>query len=99
MSATSFCVYSVPSTKPKRIRIICRSRSPSREMARAQHLAVGVVLQGADDLLPVRAEDVREQQFVAVVVRVQRLVEADFRLLRAVFAQVHEDLVLDAAGA
>ena len=63
-----------------------------------QHPPLGVVLERAADLVLVGAEDVRKQQLVAVPVGVERLVDAQLRALRARLAQMHEDLVLDAAA-
>ena len=62
-----------------------------------EHGALGVVLERAAHGVGVRAEDVREQQLVAVPVGVERLVNAHLCFLGAAFAQIHEDLVFDAA--
>ena len=58
---------------------------------------VDVVLHGPHDDVAVGAEDVGEQQLVAVPVGVDRLVEGDLGLAARNFADVHQDLVLDAA--
>ena len=62
-----------------------------------EHGALRVVLERAAHGVGVRAENVREQQLVAVPVSVERLIDAHLRFLRAALAQVHEDLVFDAA--
>ena len=63
-----------------------------------QHLPVRVVLHGAGDLVLIGAENVGQQQLIAVPVGVQRLVKTDLRPLGADLAQVHQDLVFNAAG-
>ena len=62
-----------------------------------EHGALRVVLERAAHGVGVRAENVREQQLVAVPVGVERLVDAHLCFLRAALAQVHEDLVFNAA--
>ncbi len=64
---------------------------------RHKHLPVGVIFQRARHFVLVCAENVREQQLVAVPVGLQRLVQADLGALRAYLAQIHQDLILDAA--
>ena len=51
----------------------------------------------AVDRVGLRAEDVRQQQLVAVPVDVQRLVDRHLVLLRLGLAQIHQNLVLDTA--
>ena len=63
-----------------------------------QELAVHVGLDGPHDHVAVGAQHVGQQQLLAVPVGVQGLVKADLRALGGIFPQVHEDLILDAAG-
>ena len=63
----------------------------------AQQLAVHRVLQVPADDIRLRAQDVGEQQLVPVPVHVERLVKRYLQPQPVGAAQVHEDLVLDAA--
>ncbi len=63
-----------------------------------EKLAVYIVLDGPHNGVRVSAQDVAEQQFVAVPVGVERFVQAHFAPLGRVFAEVHQDFVLYAAG-
>ena len=62
-----------------------------------QQRTVDIVLERAHDAVRLGAEDVREQQLVPVPVRGQRLVERDLGAAPGDLAQIHQDLVLDAA--
>ena len=58
---------------------------------------VDIVLHRAHDGIRVRAQNVREQQLVAVPIGVDRLVERDLRLLPRNLSDIHQDLVFDTA--
>ena len=64
----------------------------------AQTGALGVLLQLLAHHILVAAEDVRQQQLVAVAVHIQRLVKAGLLAAVGGLAQVHQDLVADAAA-
>ena len=59
--------------------------------------ALILALKVAVDILRLAAEDIGEQQLVAVPVGVERLVKADLGLLRRSLAQMHEYLIFNAA--
>ena len=93
-SATSFCVFSGrPEAQAHDTPLPLRQ--PRKGLA--QQLLLGVLLHGPHDDVAVRPEHVGQQQLVAVPVRVDRLVERDLGLLACDLADVHEDLILDAA--
>src|SRR5699024_5141450 len=64
----------------------------------AQHRPLGVLLQALAHLVLVGAQHVRKQQLVAVAVHVERLVDAGLLAAAGSLAQVHQDLVADAAA-
>ena len=64
----------------------------------AEHVFFSVLFQLCTDLVLVAAQHVREQELIAVAVRVQGLVDAGFLAAVAAFAQIHQNLVFDAAA-
>ena len=69
-----------------------------RRHGAAQHGALGVLLQLLAYGVGVAAQNIREQQLVAVAVHIQRLVDAGVLPAVGAFAQVHQDLVANAAA-
>ena len=61
-----------------------------------QELPVHVRLNGLHHQIALRPQHVGQQQLIAVPVGVQRLVKGQLRLLGGYFAQVHQNLVLNA---
>ena len=59
---------------------------------------LGALFEPLADQILVAAEDVGEKQLVAVAVHVQRLVDAGLLTAVGAFAQIHQDLVADAAA-
>lgn len=87
----------LPSTEAKAQRDDCSLPRGQLVDRVHQELAVDIVLNGLQDKVLVGAENVGEQQLVSVPVGVERLVKADLGLLRRGLAQVHEDLIFNAA--
>ena len=73
---------------------------PARQLLQglAQNAQVHIVFQRPGDLVGVGAQDVGQQQLVAVAVQIDGLIQGDFRLHAGYLADVHQDFVFDAPG-